>query len=923
VRHRFSYILQAGCILMLLFAMRPLGADPFPITHEWFGIDAASRHQVVFEFYSFGIRNFGINGAPTEWQVIQRKEDGPYNFSLLDRLVKNISSESKHHDVKIEFGIRCNTPWATGVKNPEGVSSYPPKGPYPDGKYWQAWYKFVYTLAERYDGDGKDDMPGINRQVLFNLHLEDEMDSHWAKYTPEQFGQLTKITYKAIKDASPNIMVMRSATNIMMNLDDNPDLNTSMTRMKRFAGDHLIRYSIEKGYDDFDAFGMHPNYHYTGVAAQAKYINGLFDLYGKPRKPIIASDMNSTLHGFRNRPLPGSRLKRMFPDLQPDVDGNGIDDPLDVLNGKNPGGQYDAAETKKTYQADQANQIIKKLTLGMTVPYEQMFMSQGMDWPDYHIPIWNFGGFFDKAIFDKTGTLNTPGCKKPVFWAAKFWVNEFVGTTAATIIREDIEHNYASWCTYVIKLDHPKGTKYVAWSDKPKGDVCLFETNENAMVVYENISKPDQKEPQGAIVPAKNGRILLKLDKTPCLIVTKASGRRVSGLGKASSIAARIAGGGTAYRKPDLSIGKAAPAFTAPLLSGQEVVFPDNYKDKVVLLHFWSMGFQPSLRNVELIAAIYNKYHAQGFDILGINLDKKDRAKKIPAFTLKNNMAWPHVYDGQGRDAAVFRQYGVSLPCMLLVDGSKGTVLAGKKELHGEVVINGNKISLLEQAIQKALGLASPEKEAIPELVKTPVPVKLPKTPAPSASLHEAAKQGDVAQVKALITSSNINTQNKEGHTPLYAAVDQDRLEVARLLVAEGADVKTTDKYGYTPLHVAASHNQKEIAVLLLTAGASVNNQQNQDGVTPLHMAALWGREAAAELLIAQGANVNAKSKSGQTSLHLATSWNRTKMVKLLLAKGADVNAKDAKGKTALSIAESKGNKELVDLLFANGAKTE
>jgi len=376
-----------------------------------------------------------------------------------------------------------------------------------------------------------------------------------------------------------------------------------------------------------------------------------------------------------------------------------------------------------------------------------------------------------------------------------------------------------------------------------------------------------------------------------------------------------------AYKKPDLSIGKAVPTFKAMLLGGQEVSFPEAYKDKIVFLHFWSMGFQPSLRNVELMAAIYNKYHAQGLEILGINLDRKDRAEKIPVFVQETNMTWPHVYDGQGRDTEVFKRYGVSLPCMLLVDGSKGTILAGTKELYGEVVINGNKVNLLEQSIQKALGGALSEKDAIPEPAKIPVPSKLPKMPVPAVSLHEAAKQGNVAQIKALITSSNINTQNEEGHTPLYAAVDQDHLKVVEVLVAKGADVKATDKYGYTPLHVAASHGQKEIAALLLKAGASVDDQQNQDGVTPLHMAALWGREETAGFLIEQGANVNAKSKSGQTSLHLATSWNRTEMVALLLTKGADVNAKDAQGKTALSIAESKDNKTLVDLLFANGAR--
>jgi len=506
-------------IFLVLFSFSHAYADPFPITREWFGMDGAGHPQAVNELYTIGIRHFGINGKSTTWQTIQKKEDGPYNFLWMDEVIMNITDNLKHQDVKLEFGVRCNAPWATGVKKPKGVSNYMPKGAYPDGKYWQAWYKFVYTLVERYDGDGKDDLPGLKQNLLYNLHLEDEMDTHWKKYTPEQFGQLMEITYKAIKDACPDVLVMRSATNLVMLLDDDLDFEGIIARMEGSKADPLIRYSIEKGYDYFDAFGLHPNYHYTGVKAQARYVNGLCDLYNKPRKPIIASDMNSTLHSFGNRPRPGSDWKRLFPDLQPDVDNSGIDDPVEVIQGKNPGEKYDPVKTKQGFQADQANQIIKKLALGMTVPYEQMFMSQVVDWPKYFIPFWKFGGFFDKELLEKTeDNVHAPGVIKPVFWAVKFWMDEFVGTTAAQVIHKDIENNYASWCTYVIRLDHPAGTKYVAWSDKPKGDVYTLEVSSESMMVFPNITAPGQKEPEGSSLPVKDGKLILKLDKTPQLI---------------------------------------------------------------------------------------------------------------------------------------------------------------------------------------------------------------------------------------------------------------------------------------------------------------------------------------------------------------------------------------------------------------------
>jgi peroxiredoxin len=129
---------------------------------------------------------------------------------------------------------------------------------------------------------------------------------------------------------------------------------------------------------------------------------------------------------------------------------------------------------------------------------------------------------------------------------------------------------------------------------------------------------------------------------------------------------------------PNLTKGAKAIPFTAKTTAGKTVKFPDDYKGKVVLLDFWATWCGPCIAELPNVVENYGKYHAKGFEILGISLDKEDAGPQLANFTKQKNMPWPQIYDGRMWSAELAQLYGVEgIPFMLLVDGDSGEILAG------------------------------------------------------------------------------------------------------------------------------------------------------------------------------------------------------------------------------------------------------
>jgi len=147
--------------------------------------------------------------------------------------------------------------------------------------------------------------------------------------------------------------------------------------------------------------------------------------------------------------------------------------------------------------------------------------------------------------------------------------------------------------------------------------------------------------------------------------------------------------------QPNLTFGHQAPAFEAQTTDSAAVKFPEAYQGKVLLLDFWATWCGPCVKEVPHIVAAHEKFHNRGFEVLGVSLDRTNAAAKLASFTAKHRMSWPQIYDGNGMQNPLAKQYAVeSIPQAFLVDASTGVILAEGDSLRG---------TNLEPAIVKAL----------------------------------------------------------------------------------------------------------------------------------------------------------------------------------------------------------------------------
>jgi peroxiredoxin len=130
-----------------------------------------------------------------------------------------------------------------------------------------------------------------------------------------------------------------------------------------------------------------------------------------------------------------------------------------------------------------------------------------------------------------------------------------------------------------------------------------------------------------------------------------------------------------------VSIGKIAPAFSAPDTAGKIVNLSD-YRGKYVLIDFWASWCGPCREENPIVVKAWYKYKDKNFDILSVSLDEASMRNAWLKAIHVDKLSWQQISNLKGWEEPIAKLYMVgSIPQNFLLD-PKGKIIAAN--LRGE-----------------------------------------------------------------------------------------------------------------------------------------------------------------------------------------------------------------------------------------------
>ncbi len=179
-----------------------------PFEDSPFGIsDPGGRPQIGWEDHITLLTDMNVHWVGAQaakgglsWGRIQASKDAPYDWNSSDNTVRRLQAK----DINFFSILYPVATWDLLSKYSRSEIKFRPNGlPVPRLPVnLTAYGRFVEAAVERYDGDGKEDMPGIRFPIKYWMTIaEPDNPGDWND-TPENYAVLIKTMYDAIKKAN-------------------------------------------------------------------------------------------------------------------------------------------------------------------------------------------------------------------------------------------------------------------------------------------------------------------------------------------------------------------------------------------------------------------------------------------------------------------------------------------------------------------------------------------------------------------------------------------------------------------------------------------------------------------------------------------------------------------------------------------------
>ncbi len=219
---------------------------------------------------------------------------GRRDFRPLDTLVHEYQAAGF---VDVQLIVSAESPWASRKASTD---------PMPRDEYLADYGSFVAALVERYDGDGRDDAPGLVNPV-HEYGLERELSKFWGSSAAD-YVRLLEIAAPAIRAADPSARILVAAVLAVDVFDGSPAATTIEQRWRTnepFRKSRMDVVSILGACRLYDDVDMHSLGDATEIAPTIAWIRARLSEAGCPDRPVWVGDAfpASTLVAYNNRPF--------------------------------------------------------------------------------------------------------------------------------------------------------------------------------------------------------------------------------------------------------------------------------------------------------------------------------------------------------------------------------------------------------------------------------------------------------------------------------------------------------------------------------------------------------------------------------------------------------------------------------------------